>query len=67
MSSVQVEQKSYEMPPRDGFTVTHFITVADVDRRAMRTDSAIRSPSNCFSPRFVSIESPSFSDTATFA
>ena len=20
------------MPPRDGFTVTHFITVADIDR-----------------------------------
>ena len=34
MSSVQIEQKSYEMPPRDGFTVTHFITVADVDRSA---------------------------------
>jgi hypothetical protein len=33
MSSVQIEQKSYEMPPRDGFTVTHFITVADIDRQ----------------------------------
>ncbi|MGD0797129.1 MAG: VOC family protein [Acidobacteriaceae bacterium] len=32
--SVQVEQKSYEMPPRDGFTVTHFITVADIERSA---------------------------------
>ena len=32
MSSVQVEQKSYEMPPRDGITVAHFLTVADVDR-----------------------------------
>ena len=32
MSSVQVEQKSYEMPPREGITVTHFLTVADVDR-----------------------------------
>jgi predicted enzyme related to lactoylglutathione lyase len=30
--SVQVEQKSYEMPPRDGFTVTHFLTVADIER-----------------------------------
>ncbi len=29
MSSVPIEQKSYEMPPRDGFTVTHFITVTD--------------------------------------
>jgi predicted enzyme related to lactoylglutathione lyase len=34
MSSVQIEQKSYEMPPRDGFTLTHFITVADIDRSA---------------------------------
>jgi predicted enzyme related to lactoylglutathione lyase len=30
--SVQVEQKSYEMPPRDGITVAHFLTVADVER-----------------------------------
>ena len=34
MSSVRIEQKGYEMPPRDGFTVTHFITVADIDRSA---------------------------------
>jgi predicted enzyme related to lactoylglutathione lyase len=32
MNSVQIEQKSYEMPPRDGFTVAHFLTVADIDR-----------------------------------
>jgi catechol 2,3-dioxygenase-like lactoylglutathione lyase family enzyme len=32
MSSVQVGQKSYEMPPRDGITVAHFLTVADIDR-----------------------------------
>ena len=25
---------SYEMPPREGFTVTHFITVADIDPSA---------------------------------
>ncbi|MGA1983927.1 MAG: VOC family protein [Acidobacteriaceae bacterium] len=34
MSSEQVEQKSYEMPPREGFTVTLFITVADIERSA---------------------------------
>src|ERR1700685_4662158 len=34
MNSVQIEQKSYEMPHRDGFTVTHFLTVADIDRPA---------------------------------
>jgi predicted enzyme related to lactoylglutathione lyase len=27
-----VEQKSYEMPPQDGITVAHFLTVADIDR-----------------------------------
>jgi predicted enzyme related to lactoylglutathione lyase len=32
--SVQVEQKSYQMPPSDGFTITLFITVADIDRSA---------------------------------
>ena len=32
MSQVQVDQKSYEMPPREGFTVAHFLTVADIDR-----------------------------------
>ena len=32
MSQVRVEQKSYEMPPREGFTVAHFLTVADIDR-----------------------------------
>jgi predicted enzyme related to lactoylglutathione lyase len=34
MSSVQIEQQSYELHPRDGFTVTHFITVADIERSA---------------------------------
>jgi predicted enzyme related to lactoylglutathione lyase len=29
---VQVEQKRYEMPPRDGFTVAQFLTVADIGR-----------------------------------
>jgi predicted enzyme related to lactoylglutathione lyase len=33
-ATVQVEQKSYEMPPRVGFTVAHFLTVADIDRSA---------------------------------
>ena len=32
MNNVQVEQTTYEMPPREGFTVTHFLTVADIDR-----------------------------------
>ena len=34
MNSVQIDQKSYEMPPRDGFSVAHFLTVADVERSA---------------------------------
>ena len=32
MSQVEVEQQSYQMPPKDGFTVAHFLTVADVER-----------------------------------
>ena len=34
MNSVQIGQRSYEMPPRDGFTVAYFLTVADIDRSA---------------------------------
>ncbi len=34
MTNAQVEQTSYEMPPRQGFTVAHFLTVADIDRSA---------------------------------
>ena len=34
MNSVQIEHKSYEMPPRDGISVAHFLTVADIDRSA---------------------------------
>ena len=32
MSEVQVGQKGYEMPPKEGFTIAHFLTVADVER-----------------------------------
>src|SRR5262249_57719754 len=32
MNSVQIEQKSYEMPPREGFSIAQFLTVADIDR-----------------------------------
>ena len=32
MNQVQVEQKSYQMPPQDGFTVAYFLTVADIER-----------------------------------
>ena len=31
MSAVQVEQKSYEMPPREGISIAHFLTVADIE------------------------------------
>jgi len=34
MSSGQIAKKTYEMPPHEGLTVTHFITVADIDRSA---------------------------------
>jgi predicted enzyme related to lactoylglutathione lyase len=34
MSSVQIDQKSYEMPPKEGISIAHFLTVADVERSA---------------------------------
>jgi catechol 2,3-dioxygenase-like lactoylglutathione lyase family enzyme len=34
MSSVPIEQKSYELAPRDGFTISLFITVAEIERSA---------------------------------
>jgi predicted enzyme related to lactoylglutathione lyase len=34
MNPVQVEQKNFSMPPQDGFTVAHFLTVADIERSA---------------------------------
>src|SRR5690348_8508492 len=33
-NAVQIEQKSYEMPPREGISIAHFLTVADIDRSA---------------------------------
>ena len=34
MSSVQIERKSYEMPPREGISIAHFLTVTDIERSA---------------------------------
>src|SRR5580698_10590724 len=34
MTQVQVEQKTYQMPPQDGFSVAHFLTVANIERSA---------------------------------
>jgi predicted enzyme related to lactoylglutathione lyase len=32
MDNVRVDQTTYEMPPREGFSVAHFLTVADIER-----------------------------------
>jgi predicted enzyme related to lactoylglutathione lyase len=34
MSQVQVDRKNYQMPPQDGFTIAHFLTVSDIERSA---------------------------------
>jgi predicted enzyme related to lactoylglutathione lyase len=34
MNQVEVEQKNYRMPPQDGFTIAHFLTVSDIERSA---------------------------------
>jgi hypothetical protein len=36
MGSVQIEQTSYEMPPKDGMSIAHFLTVKDIERSARR-------------------------------
>ena len=33
-TAVQIDQKSYEMPPRDGISIAHFLTVKDIERSA---------------------------------
>jgi putative intracellular protease/amidase/catechol 2,3-dioxygenase-like lactoylglutathione lyase family enzyme len=32
MNGVQIEQESYEMPPRKGISIAHFLTVTNIDR-----------------------------------
>jgi predicted enzyme related to lactoylglutathione lyase len=34
IDQVQVEQKNYQMPPQDGFSIAYFLTVADIERSA---------------------------------
>ena len=35
--SVRIEEKSYEMPPKEGLSIAHFITVTDIERSATTT------------------------------
>ena len=32
MSSVQIDQQSYEMPPKEGVSIAQFLTVNDIER-----------------------------------
>jgi hypothetical protein len=34
MNTVQIDQKSYEMPPREGISIAYFLAVADIERSA---------------------------------
>ena len=31
MNAVQIDQKSYEMPPKEGISIAHFLTVAEIE------------------------------------
>ena len=42
MNSVQIEQKSYEMPPKEGISIAHFLTVADINRSARLLRKGLR-------------------------
>ena len=41
MGSVQMEHKSYEMPPR-GMSIAHFLTVADIEQSARYYEKVYR-------------------------
>jgi len=34
IDAVQIEQKSYKMPPREGISIAHFLTVTNIERSA---------------------------------
>ena len=41
MNEVQVEQKSYQMPPQDELTVAYFLTVADIEQSARFSEAVV--------------------------
>jgi predicted enzyme related to lactoylglutathione lyase len=53
MNQVQVERKIYQMPPQDGFTVAHFLTVADIERSARFYETV-------FEGRILSLGAPGY-------
>jgi catechol 2,3-dioxygenase-like lactoylglutathione lyase family enzyme len=44
MNEAQVEQKTYQMPPKEGITVAHFLTVADIERSLRFYETVFGSP-----------------------
>ena len=34
MTAIQIEKKTYEMPPREGISIAVFLTVTDIERSA---------------------------------
>jgi hypothetical protein len=44
MSQVQAEQKTYQMPPKDGIVVAHFLSVADIERSLRFSETVSGSP-----------------------
>jgi catechol 2,3-dioxygenase-like lactoylglutathione lyase family enzyme len=60
MNEVQVDQKNYQMPPVEGFSIAHFLTVADVERSAQFYANVfggkiIRKAKNVDDPTFIQI------------
>ena len=59
MSSVQIEQKTYEMPPRQGISIAHFLTVRDIERSARYYETVfgarISSPGDGNEPAYLQL------------
>jgi hypothetical protein len=44
MSQVEVDKKTYQMPPKEGFTVAHFLTGLPPDREHVAHRQSRRRP-----------------------
>jgi len=47
MNAVGIEQKSYEMPRREGISIARFLTVADIRKRCSRTSIVCQLCAEC--------------------
>ena len=62
MSSVQIEQKSYEMPPKEGISIAHFLTAG----RRHRAIGSLRYDERSSGARILSLGDGNAPSACTF-